>query len=153
MIDLGTSLVVQWLRICLPVQRTWIWEDSTCYRSSRPFHHSYWAHSWQLLGLCSRAPCCNCHAREPELPTPACPGARALPQENSPQREAHAPQLESSPRSQQLEKQAQEPCFRFSTVRNKWINNFLNGLEFYLFPFLSVLGLCCCARAFSSCSW
>ena len=39
MIDLGTSLVAQWLRVCLPVQRTWIWEDSTCCRSTGPFHH------------------------------------------------------------------------------------------------------------------
>ena len=30
------SLVVQWLRICLSVQETWVqslvWEDPTCYR-------------------------------------------------------------------------------------------------------------------------
>ena len=42
----GTSLVAQWLRICLPMQGTqvWslVWEDPTC-----------WAP--QLLSLCSRA--------------------------------------------------------------------------------------------------
>ena len=32
--SLGASLVAQWLRICLPMQRTWVrtlvWEDPTC---------------------------------------------------------------------------------------------------------------------------
>ena len=32
-LSIGTSLVVQWLRICLPMQRTWVqflvWEDSS----------------------------------------------------------------------------------------------------------------------------
>ena len=43
----GTSLVVQWLRICLPVQgtqvRSLVWEDSTCLRAIKPVHHDYWA--------------------------------------------------------------------------------------------------------------
>ena len=41
----GTSLVVQWLRICLPVQRTWVralvWEDPTCHRATKPVRHNY----------------------------------------------------------------------------------------------------------------
>ena len=36
----GTSLVVQWLRTCLPVQGTQfqslLWEDSTCHRATEP---------------------------------------------------------------------------------------------------------------------
>ena len=46
---LGTSLVAQWLRICLPVQRTWVQslvrEDPTCHGATKP----------QLLSLHSRA--------------------------------------------------------------------------------------------------
>ena len=32
----GLSLVVEWIRMCLPMQETWVkslvWEDPTCYR-------------------------------------------------------------------------------------------------------------------------
>ena len=46
-----TSLVVQWLRICLPVQGTWVWylvwEDSTCHGAAGPVT--------QLLSPSSRA--------------------------------------------------------------------------------------------------
>ena len=42
---LGASLVVQWLRICLPMQGTWIrslaWEDPTCHGATKPVHHNY----------------------------------------------------------------------------------------------------------------
>ena len=40
-----TSLVVQWLRIHLPMQGTWVQslaqKDSTCHGAARPMHHSY----------------------------------------------------------------------------------------------------------------
>ena len=43
--ELGASLVVQWLRIHLPMQGTWvqalIWEDPTCHRATRPVCHNY----------------------------------------------------------------------------------------------------------------
>ena len=39
------SLVVQWLRICLPMQgtrvRTLVWEDPTCRGATRPVSHNY----------------------------------------------------------------------------------------------------------------
>ena len=38
------SLVAQWLRVCLPVQGTWVrvlvWEDPTCRGATRPVSHS-----------------------------------------------------------------------------------------------------------------
>ena len=41
-----TSLVGQWLRICLPVQgtrvRSLVWEDSTCSGATKPMCHSCW---------------------------------------------------------------------------------------------------------------
>ena len=59
----GTSLVVQWLRICLPMQGTWVWSlvgelrllqgransdfmlelfhDPTCCRATKPMRHNY----------------------------------------------------------------------------------------------------------------
>ena len=41
------SLVVQWLRICLPMQGTWVralvWEDPTCRGATGPVSHNYWA--------------------------------------------------------------------------------------------------------------
>ena len=51
---LGTSLVVQWLWICLPVQGTWVWSMVEELRSHMPqdnsaIHHHPWAHtSWSL---------------------------------------------------------------------------------------------------------
>ena len=43
----GTSLVVQWLRICLPMQGTRVWalvrEDPTYCGAAKPVHHNYWA--------------------------------------------------------------------------------------------------------------
>ena len=39
------SLVVQWLRICLPMQgtqvRALVWEDPTCHGAIRPVSHNY----------------------------------------------------------------------------------------------------------------
>ena len=39
------SLVAQWLRICLPMQGTWVralvWEDPTCHGATRPVSHNY----------------------------------------------------------------------------------------------------------------
>ena len=38
-------LVVQWLRVCLPMQgtrvRALVWEDPTCRRATRPVSHNY----------------------------------------------------------------------------------------------------------------
>ena len=42
---LRASLVVQWLRICLPMQGTWVralvWEDPTCRAATGPVSHNY----------------------------------------------------------------------------------------------------------------
>ena len=42
-----TSLVVQWLRIHLWMQRTQVqspvWEDPTCHGATKPLHHNYWS--------------------------------------------------------------------------------------------------------------
>ena len=49
------SLVVQWLRIHLPVEGTWVQslvrEDSTCCGATKPICHSYWA--WALEPMSS----------------------------------------------------------------------------------------------------
>ena len=41
----GASLVVQWLRICLPMQgtqvRALVWEDPTCRGTTGPMSHNY----------------------------------------------------------------------------------------------------------------
>ena len=45
----GTSLVVQWLRIRLPMQGTrvlaLVWEDPTCHGATKPEHHNYSAYT------------------------------------------------------------------------------------------------------------
>ena len=96
------SLVAQWERIYLPVQETQVrsltWKIpcavgqlgpcTTTSLCSRAWSHKYWAH-------------------EPQLLKPTCPRACAPQQGKLLQREACALQLESSPRSPQLEK---SPC-------------------------------------------
>ena len=41
----GASLVAQWLRVCLAMQRTrvraLVWEDPTCRGATRPVSHNY----------------------------------------------------------------------------------------------------------------
>ena len=48
-----TSLMVQWLRILLPMQRTQVrslfQEDPTGHRTAKPVHHSYWANTQKPL--------------------------------------------------------------------------------------------------------
>ena len=41
---MGTFVLVQWLRICLPMQRPWVpsrvWEDPTCCGATKPVGHN-----------------------------------------------------------------------------------------------------------------
>ena len=74
-IEWGTSLVVQWLRIHLPMQgtqvRALVQEDHTCHRATKPVHHNYWA--------CALEPKShNCWAPAPQLLKPVSPRAHAL---------------------------------------------------------------------------
>ena len=75
------SLVVQWLRICLSMQGTWVQslvqEHPTCLGATKPVHHNY-----------------------ESLRSRAC----APQQEKPPQWKSPALQLESSPRLPQIEK-------------------------------------------------
>ena len=49
----GTSLVAQWLRICLSMQgtrvRALVQEDPTCRGATKPVHHNYWACALELM--------------------------------------------------------------------------------------------------------
>ena len=62
---LGASVVTQWLRICLPMQGTWIWfliqEEPSCCRANTPICHNYWAQALEPLScnywsLCAPEP-------------------------------------------------------------------------------------------------
>ena len=102
---LQTSLVVQWLRIHLPMEGTWVpplvQEDCTCLGATRPVCYHY-------------------SAFMPQLWKPTFSRARVLQQEKSLPGEAHAPQLESSPHSLQLEK-AHIQQWRPSTAKKKYV--------------------------------
>ena len=101
-IKYGTSLVVQWLRIRLPMQgtrvRSLVWEDPTCCGATKPVCHNYWACVLQLLKpVCSRA-------QVPQLLSPCAatteawaPRACAPQQEKLPQWEACALQWRVAP--------------------------------------------------------
>ena len=87
------SLLAQWLRICLPVQETWVQslvqEDPVCHEAAEPVGHDFWA--------CAVEPAsCACWARVPLLLKPAHPGACAPQQEKPPQWEACSLQLEKN---------------------------------------------------------
>ena len=60
-----TSLVVQWLGVCLPIQGTQVQspvqEDSLCHRATKPMHCNYWA--WALARRCHSYR--SSHALEP----------------------------------------------------------------------------------------
>ena len=65
----GTSLVVQWLGICLPTQgkrvRALVQEDPTCSGATKPVRHNHWA--------CALEPTShNYGARVSQLLKPAC---------------------------------------------------------------------------------
>ena len=80
------SLVVQWLRICLPMQGTWVqflvWEDPTCCGAMKPMCQSHWP---LLLSLWAATI------------TPACPGAHTLSLEKLSQQEARELQWRVAP--------------------------------------------------------
>ena len=105
---LFTSLVVQWLRILLPVQGTrvqsLVWEDPTCHGATKPVRHNYWSPRAQVL--VGR----NYWARTPRALAPQ--------QVKPPQREACAPATKSSPCSPQLEK-ARAQQQRPNAAKNK----------------------------------
>ena len=73
------SLVVQWLRIHLAMQgtwvRSWVWEDPICCEAIKRMHHNYWAHALEPVS-------CNFWAQVlQQLLKPARPGACFLQQE------------------------------------------------------------------------
>ena len=61
----GTSLVVQWYRICLPMQGTWVQSlvrgDPTCHGVTKPVPFDYWANTLEPA-LCSKR---SLHSEKP----------------------------------------------------------------------------------------
>ena len=115
-IYMGAFLVVQWLRVCLPMQGTRVRalgrEDPTCSGATKPMRHNYWVcaleltrHNYwarvpQLLSLCATTT--EAHA----------PRARALQQEKPPQWEARALQWRPN-----------------AAKNNKYINKFIKKIN------------------------
>ena len=69
----GTSLVAQWLKICLPMQGTQVRapvrEDPICHGAMKPVHHNCWAHVPQLLKPVHLKPVfCNKRSHRNEKP-------------------------------------------------------------------------------------
>ena len=68
-----TSLVVQWLRIHLPIQETWVpslvQEDSTYHKATKPMCHDYWVVCHNCWSLCTIEPVfCNKRSHHNEKP-------------------------------------------------------------------------------------
>ena len=88
----GTSLVAQWLRICLPMQGAWVQslvlEDPTCHGATNPVCHNYWA--------CTLEPAShNYWAHMPQLLKPTHSRAHVLQLLKPACSRAHMPQLMS----------------------------------------------------------
>ena len=83
----GTSLVVQWLRICLPIQGTQvqflIQEDPAHHGATKHVHPNYWARTLE-------------HASHNYM-KPTCPRASTPQPEKPPKWEVHAPQWRIDP--------------------------------------------------------
>ena len=90
----GNSLVTQWLKIHLPVQRvrSLVWEDPTCLRANKPVLCKCWAGTLEP----------TCHSSGSLRVLESC----ALQQEEPPRWAACALQLEGSPCLLHLEKPA-----------------------------------------------
>ena len=101
------SLVVQWIRICLPMQGTWVWslvqEDPSCRGATKPVRHNYWACALEPASHNCWSPC----AWSP------CSTTREATAMRSPRTAT-----KSSPRSLQLEK-AHMQQWRPNTAKNK----------------------------------
>ena len=107
---LGTSLVAQWLRICLPMQGTQVQslvrKDSTCRGAAKPMRHNYWA--------CALEPASHNYW--------ACaPRARALQQEKPSQWKAHAQQERVAPAHRR------KPAHSNKEPTQPWINKLINN--------------------------
>ena len=87
-----TSLVAQWIKICLPMQQTraptLVQEDSMHHRAARLLCHSYWARSPEPVSHSYEPECCSYWSLTPR----AC----ASLQETAPQWEIHTLQWRSS---------------------------------------------------------
>ena len=95
---------VQWLRIWLPMRRTWVWslvwEDSMCHGVTKLVCQNYWAHAPQRL-------------------KPTCPRACIPQQEKTPKCETHASQWRVAP----LDATRESPRTATKTqCSQKWIN-------------------------------
>ena len=109
-----TSLVAQWLRICLPMQGTRVQalvrEDPTCRGATKPVRRNYLA--WALEPVSH-----NYWAHEPQLLKPA-PLEPVLRNKRSHRNEKPAHHTKSSPRSPRLEK-ARTQQRRPNAAKNK----------------------------------
>ena len=117
MLLVGTSLAVQWLRICLPRQgtpvRALVWEDPTYRGATKPVHHNYRAHALEPVSH-------NYWSPRATTTEPTCPRAHTLQRVATAMRSPHTA-MKSSPRSPQLEK-ARAQQRRPNTAKNKFKN-------------------------------
>ena len=101
-----SSLVAQWLRICLPMQGTWVWalvrEDPTCRGAAKPVCHNYWAcalepASHNYWGPCVRSPCSTTREatamRSPHTATKSSPRSPQLEEARTQQRRPNAAKI------------------------------------------------------------
>ena len=112
----GTSLVVQWLIICLPMQGTWVralvQEDPTCCRATKPVRHNYWPCALEPLShnYWARMPGTRAPQREATAMRSPCTAAKSCP---------HSPQLEKAHTQQRRPNAAKKKIKNIHTINKK----------------------------------
>ena len=112
-IIMGTSLLAQWLRICLPMQGTWVQslvqEDPTCCRATKPVLHNYWGCALEPASHNYRARMPRAHALQQEKPESTCTTTKSSPR---------SPQLEKARALQQRPNAAKNKINKFKKRNN-----------------------------------
>ena len=124
-IRVGTSLLLQGLRIHLPMLGKWVqslvWEDSTCHMATKPMSHNHWACPLQqekpsLWEACALQPESSPHSLQQEK---ACMSSSEDPAAKKKSRQGPHPYRTHSPEQRTEDKQTGEQIYiQVQTIRS-----------------------------------
>ena len=127
--------MAQWLRICLPIQGTqvWdlVWEDPTCRGAAKPVHHNYWA--------CALEPVSHSYwAHVPQLLKPA----RLEPVLHNKRNHRNEKPAHCNQRKTRMQQQRPNAAKKIKIVLSKSVINL--ALFLTIIPLIAVFKICKC---------
>ena len=132
-----TSLVVQWLGICLTLQRTLVQslvrEDSTCREATKPMCQDYWACALELMLHNKRSHCNKKSTHRKESSLPCCNYRKSASSNEDPA----LPKLKLKKKEK---RQKKAELLEMSTTKNSRFR-FIVSVLFFLSPGLVVFSL------------